>query len=271
MLETGQTLMPSETAGTGICLVFTDTAGRVVFVDSNFLALIRQPDAGYLVGEPLHTVLGVPQALVRGLMKTIGSVGFVHEAMMTIKDASGQTVEVACSGVAGYDERGNPIGVDFTLRDILITPPAEPLVSHQDVVSSRIKQIEQEVIASAEQERQAFAQWYFTAQADALQVLLARMGGPHVRRSIEAEINQMAAENRWAVQLSSGHFMIGPGGAPDEAYRALLTRLIDYSVGLIGQRMVVKEMKIVDGQMSPHAQQIAGEAGLRHFVVTAAR
>lgn len=247
-------------------LVFVDAIGRVVFADQNFLTLTRQPDVAHLVGEPLHKVLGVPQPVARDLIKAIGAAGYVHEQPLSIADGAGNPIELSCTGVAAYDDRGNPIGADLTLHEAQAASPHALPTTHQDALSRRIQQIEQEVTAREAQGRQVLTQLYFTAQASALQVLLGRLGGPHVREMVETMLNKAAAESHWDVRLRGGHFVLGLKDVPDEAYRALLETMVAYGTNIAGRRIIETEMQMVDGQMTPHAQEVAAEIGLRDFL-----
>jgi hypothetical protein len=247
-------------------LLFTDSRGRIVFADSNFLEMTRREKHSSLVGEPLHRVLLVEQPEAGTLIQEIARSGYVHEHRMDIQDTDGGIIQVACTGVATYDDQGSFIGTDLTLRHITGQPGEEAhFVDHGDILSARIKQIQEEADTHWEQDEGALAQGYFTSQVTALQILLGRMGGPRVRDMVEALINQTASKNRWPLQMKNGHLITGDGEIPLEAYQSLQEQVIDYGVNVIGRRAIAHEMNAVENEMEAHLLEGAGQAGLRDW------
>jgi len=248
-------------------LVFTDSRGRVVFGDSHFLDLIGPDKAGTLVGKPLHQIMGADHQDVSSLISDIGRAGYVRDKRLSVTIQRGEQQIVACSGIATYDEQGGFIGVDLTLRDPDHTAhPDLMLDTHGDVLNARIQQIEFEAETHGVEQNMALANLYFTAQVSALQVLLGRMGGPRVAEALEDQINGSAAKRQWPIQIKGGRFVVELTKTPPEAFRLLMAELFEFASGVIGQRGVVEEMKLIDVHMKPETQAVAGQVGLRDFL-----
>jgi hypothetical protein len=252
-----------HTAGhpSGLGLVFTDARGRIVFVDNSFLELVGQGETHRLVGEPFHKAIRATQDVVVGLIREIAQLGYVHEHPLTITRETGEQIETVCTGVATYDDQNIFIGADLSLRNPSFASPAET-ATHSDVLGARIQQIEAEADQQIAEDR-LLAQLYFTAQAGALLILLGRMGGQRVQELVEEIVNQRASSAGWPIQIKAGQFVIAPTGLPDEAYRTLLSAMIEYGRNIVGGRMLQQELRAVDALMKPAAQQVAEQAGLR--------
>lgn len=258
----------TDSHGAALCLVFTDARGRVVFADTNFLELVGQDDTMSLVGEPLHKVLGATPQNISELITAVARLGYVHDHMIEVHGIDMEQLSIICTGVATYDDRGAFIGADLTLCDVTHFAPTDAhIVDHGDILSARIKAIQGEADRQRVEEEETFAVSYFTAQLSALQVLLGRMGGPRVREVVETLVNEAAEKHSWQIQIHGGHLNVKGEGLPHlEAYTALLDLVVDYGTSIIGQQAIVREMQAVDGQMTDHLREMAGQAGLRHWL-----
>jgi hypothetical protein len=256
----------SDPRGAALCLVFTDARGRVVFADNSFIELIRRDGSAPLVGEPLHRVLGSGPQHISQLIAEVARLGYVHHQVIESQGIDGHPINIACTGVATYDDHGAFIGADLTLCDVTHHAPTDAhIADHGDILSARIKAIQGEVDRQRVEEVETFVRSYFTAQVSALQVLLARMGGTRVREMVETLVNQAAQKQSWPVQMHDGHVIVKDEGLPLEAYAVLLDCVIDYGASIIGQQTIVHEMQAVDGQTTDPLREIAGQAGLRRW------
>ncbi len=252
--------------GTDLALVFTDARGRVVFVDNNFLDLLNLSQPGTIVNQPLHQILHVDRAIITQLINDVAQTGYVHQRPLTLKVPEGSTLPILCTAVATRDSEGNFIGADLTLCcDDESTTPETPMF-HADVLYTRVKQIQSEAETLKTLEEQARLQLYFTAQVNALQVLLGRMGGPRVQGTMEEIVNQTAKKNAWPIHINGGHFTADLKDEYAAVYLALLTEVIDYAASVIGRRAVQGEMQAVEEQMDTRSLQVADDCGLRSFL-----
>lgn len=260
-------ILPSDSHGAALCLVFTDARGRIVFADTNFLELLSQDDTASLVGEPLHKALRVAPQSVSELMAAIARTGYVREHLIDTQGDDGERLSIACTGVATYDDQGSFIGADLTICDATHFAPTNPhVVDHGDILSVRIKEIQGEAEKQWVEEEETLALGYFTALMSALQVLLGRMGGPRVWEMVETLVNHTANKHDWSVQLRGGRLIVSGEELPIDAYVVLLDQVVDYGASIIGQQIIVREMQAVDGQMTDHLRDMAGQAGLRHWL-----
>lgn len=293
-----------DTRGTPLALLFTDARGRVVFVDNKFLELMRYPEATSLVGEALHKVVGVDAPAIMTMMQDAARQGYVHERPLTLHLKQGETLPVLASSVATYNTDGEFIGVDITFHNAAdASTEDETAPVHGNVLQTRIQQIHDEAESKAlaqiaaqqekraqeaeamsrmaeedrqkraeqiareraEMEARVLPQLYFTAQVNALQVLLARMGGPRIHDTLESNLNKAAAKGNWPIKILGGQITVSEAGAPPEAYQSLLRGVIDYGANIIGRASILDEMRAVDAAMNPRTCEIAGNAGLRQF------
>jgi hypothetical protein len=112
------------------------------------------------------------------------------------------------------------------------------------------------------QEEQILRQLYFTAQVNALQVLLARMGGPRVHATLEDNLNKTASKNRWPIRILGGQITIGDA-MPVEGYQGLLHSVVDYGSNVVGRAWMLEEMRAVDMRMDARTREVADHTGLR--------
>lgn len=262
----GQEPVPGS-QGAALCLVFTDARGRIVFADSNFLELLRQGDTSSLVGEPLHKALRVEPQKVGELITAIARVGYIRGHKIESQDVGGEPLNMACTGVATYDDQGSFIGADLTISDVTHFVSSDVHIKDRgDILSARIKAIQGEAEKQWVEEEETLALGYFTAQVSTLQVLLGRMGGPRVREMVETLVNQTAHQRSWPVQLRGGHLIISGIELPVDAYAVLLEQVFDYGVSIIGQQAIVREVQAVDEQMTDHLREMADQVGLRKWL-----
>jgi hypothetical protein len=248
-------------------LLFTDSLGRVVFVDNNFLRMTHCPEEGIAVGEPLEDVLGLDRQTVAQLMREVAQNGYVLHRLLELCDATGASTCVWCTGVATYQNGETFIGADFILQDSAWTgiPEAQSEHHHADILSRLLKYIR---ARARSLEDQTLLQSYFTAQVNALQVLLARMAGLRTCVALEAIINESAQRSGWPVCMKDGSVEVEPMDVEAEA-RALcelLSQIVDYVVGVVGRRLVVQEMQAVDDQADEWALEAASRSGMRELI-----
>jgi hypothetical protein len=173
---------------------------------------------------------------------------------LDVVDTKGAPLHIVCSGSATYDEKGACIGVDFTLR-----PAAGP--------SGQLLHLSTPT-AIFDTEDKSYLELYFSAQVDALRVLLVRLGGARLGSKLEMIVNETAQRNGWAVSMEDSQVVIDLLGLKPDVYRALLTKAVTYAVGVIGERLVKKQMQAVDEQMGERAIDLARELGLRELFAT---
>ncbi|MBN1310501.1 MAG: PAS domain-containing protein [Anaerolineae bacterium] len=256
----------SDSDGAVLCLVFTDARGRIVFADNNFLALIHRDDVGALVGEPLHKILGTDPRNIGELLSSIARMGYIRDHVLEIQIPDEESLNIACTGVATYDDQGILIGADLTLCDITDIEAANThFIDSGDVLDARID-INSETAEQGVDREQTLALGYFTAQVAAVQKLLDRMGGPRVREMVETLVNQAANQHHWPVQLQGGRVHISGEGLSLDAYAVLLEQAVDYGTRIIGRQAILRELQTVDSQAASHLRELAGQVGLRRWL-----
>jgi hypothetical protein len=255
-------MMSPELRSAPLGLLFTDATGQVVFADPSFLRMLNYREAGVVAGEPLHRALGLDQKLAKQLLEDLRKTGQVRDRRLDLQTANGGTVLVAFTGVANYDDSGSFIGADLTVRDVKRDTAEVPAIGRGDVIKTRVQQI----LSETGQEDAAYLRSYFTTQMEALYVLMGRLVGLWVHNNLDKMINSAATLNGWSVQFNHGALGKEVANPDGRVYKALLAEASNYAVSMIGQRVVARELRMVDEYMDERTRKVAADAGLRDLL-----
>jgi len=221
-------------------LMFTDARGHVVFVDNNFIKLTGRAAGSSVVGVPMHVLLGIEAEAALTLLREISQTGQLAQKPIELRDASGATLRVECTGVATYDERKSFIGADLALMRSAAGPAQE--VAEPEPLA--------EIIEDAlDLEYAARLKAYFLAHIRAQRELVAHIGGDHLRRSLNSIINETASRNEWPILIEGEVFFVEVNHQHIETYRGMLARVISYAVNVIGVNLVDREYRKVNQQL----------------------
>lgn len=234
-------------------LLMTNMLGQVIFLDQPCLQLLKRHhnEARTIIGKPLHEVLGIPQKTAEQIVKDVSKSGKVEITRIEVKDTQDTTLAVAVNAVATYDDKRSFVGMDLTLTPI-VTPSQVELIIEFPTVETKLDSTEE-----------TFLQTYFTAQVETLRSLLVQLGGNRLGRNLEAIINETAQRNVWPVSMQDARVQVQLKNTEADIYRALLAKAVAYAVSVVGQRIVAKEMQVVDDRMDPRIVQFVKELGLR--------
>jgi serine/threonine-protein kinase len=234
-------------------LVFTDIQGQVIFVNNHLLKLVgrREGDIRSVIGRPVHEVLGLRPELARQLIQEVARIGRVYSRAIELIDIEGKVIPVLCTGEATYDEKGACIGADLSFRG-----QSEGYIVAPVAASS----------AGMDTSDRSYLQLYFTSQLDSLRVLLLRVGGPKLGATLDRILNEASTRNGWPIQLTDGRVEIDTLGAETHAYHALLAKAVNYAQGVIGPKIVERQMRAVDEQMGERSRDLASQLGLRELI-----
>lgn len=235
-------------------LLFTDFQRHVIFVNSQLLQLLKRSEieTRQLVGKPLEQVLGIEAEVAKQLIQEVAKIGHIYSRPLTLRDASGSPVEVYCTVEATYNEKGECLGADLSLRQ------SAPM-KEESLVETPLSQ-------DYDSSQRSFLQLYVTSQLDALRVLVNRVGGPRLGKSLERVLNETSERNGWPVRFNEGRVEGISSAIEPTVYQALLVKAIHYGVNVIGAGIVEKQLKAVEDQMGPRALEIASRIGLREII-----
>ena len=234
-------------------LLFTNFQRQVIFVNSELIHLLKrsETEARSLVGRPLEQVLGIDVEPARQLMQDVAKIGRIYSRPLTLQSANGSPVEVYCTVEATYNEKGECIGADLSLRPSALMKEKDLTVSTaQDYDSSQ----------------RSFLPLYIASQLEALRVLLIRVGGPRLGKTLEKILNETSERNVWPVRFSEGRLQGASATIEPTVYHALLVKAIYYAVSVVGPGIVEKQLKAGEDQMGPKAIAIANQIGLREII-----
>jgi serine/threonine protein kinase len=240
---------------TTAALLFTDVDGNVIFVDSYFLKLTGRPASAIrsLVGQSAQEVLGVPRETIQHWIKETSKVGQMQPHTVDIADVRGTPLHIAVSGNATYDEKGKCIGVDFTLR--YAAGKSGDAVRHLSTPSN---------VFDTQEKQQVDV--YFSAQIDAIRVLLVRLGGNKLAQHLAEIINETSEANEWPVRMDNSQIYADLKELRLDVYRALLAKAVMYGSKVIGKQMVSKQVRAVEQQMGGGFEGLGESLGITEML-----
>ena len=242
-----------------LALIFTGHLGRVVYTDRGFLRVLGYPDPGLVIGEPLYKALGIEYEAADQLFREVIQQGYLHEVPLEVRNTSGELLPVLFTAVASYDERGSLIGVDIALTNPSLDSPFKSLpVDHSEMLYRRVESIYNQAAEMKEQREETLLRMYFTAQISALEILLARMAGPRVLRSLGRHLQKFIQKHGWPVEVTdTGIVLREEGRMPPDALATLITEAAGFAIDVLGLSLVRQEMEAIEYQMSEEVVALA--------------
>ena len=246
-----------------LAILFTNAGGRVVFANRNFLHLTEEAPSRAMTGERLEAILPIEARSMAKIFAVITGSGSIDRLPMSVLTASGNTLPVLFSGVAAYGSQGDYIGADiFLYRQFTPAAPDSPTVpslKHTAVLKVYVT----EIFDGTRTHGYTFMQGYVVAQIEVLQVLLARMGGPEARNTLERMVNEVMLKHAIAAQMQNGYLEFHQKSMDISVYRLVLKTAIRYASDAIGQRIVGQELIRVDNQLDSGLLRLLTEMDLR--------
>jgi hypothetical protein len=251
-----------DQARTPLALIFTDSHGRVISIHGQLMDMMHFDDPGTVVGEPLHIILGIDYNDSKYLVDNVAQNGSVLDWALEIHPHAADPIPVSCTSVPTFNDKGDFIGSDITLSEQAHLAAEVQPTGHEDTLITRILQVQAGVES---EEEQAPLQLYVTVQFGALHILLARLAGLRVSKTLETTINKTADKKDWPLSIQGDRLLLAQDEVPADVYRALMDETVRFVANIIGRRTVAAEMRAVDERMSRRAVELAQDAGLRHL------
>ena len=237
-------------------LVFANMRGQVIFVNERLLRLLKlsEREARGIIGETLHTVLGIDQKTADQYLKDVNRFGHLSVQAVELRSGNGEVIRASLRGSATFDDEGNFIGADFALQ-----PKEDPGTA--DTIHPGSAEVE---LATSEN---THLELYFGSQLQGLRTLLVSAGGPRFGTNLERIINETAERNGWPVHLSDNEPEIEYRIRETHIYHALLSKAAAYASNVMGPKLVEKQMRSVDDKMDVESLKLAGRLGLRDIFI----
>ena len=149
------------------------------------------------------------------------------------------------SATATQDDKNAFVGADITLK-----PIHEVIVNTNDydTVDRRIDTTDE-----------SYMQTYFILQMESLRNSMVQLGGKRLGSNLDKIINDTAQRNVWPVTMVDGKIDIDLHTNDADVYRALISKGIAYAVSLVGKKMVIKGMQVVDKQFDANDLRVVSE------------
>jgi hypothetical protein len=255
--------VPTPTEVSPLAIIFTNAGGKVVFANRNFLHLTEDAPSKAIAGVQLQTILPIESRSMSTIIAVITGSGFIDKLPVSVLTASGEMLPVLFSGVAAYGAKGDYIGADIFLHR-RFTPadpdsPTVPALKHTAVLKAYVA----EIFAGSRTQGYTFIQAYVVGQIEVLQVLLARMGGPEARNTLERTVNEILVRHAVPASMQSGYLEFHQKAIDISIYRLVLQAAIRYARDAVGQRIVGQEMLKVDSQLDKGLLQLLTQMDLR--------
>jgi PAS domain S-box-containing protein len=246
-------------------LVFTNMRGQIIFVDKQFLKMLQYQEMG-LVGAPFHKVVGIEADLARNLLQDVAQSGYIDGRDLRLQTTDGRVLNVSCSGIATYDENGKFLGADMTLRDVTSDGSLDfEKATFGDVVSQQVLKIDEQVEELRVKDALMPLQQYFADQIKVLEEVLSQIGGSRLVGHLEGALNETAERQAWSFHIEKGNVTVNLRETQPEAYRALLSKAVNYAVSVIGPSMIARKMRVPDDAADARVLELAEQHGLREL------
>lgn len=233
-------------------MLYTDEKGHVIYTNNVLLRLLKrnEADTRAIIGKQLHEVLGIGEKPAKSLINDISKIGNVYNQKLDLLYKSDEPIKVSCNGTATYDDEGKCIGADFIFNEISRPSPGlSSSVASESAFSTREKE---------------FRQFYFASQYEAIRLLLQRVGGPKLGKTLERIINETAERNDWGISINDSQIDI-PSITEAFVFHALLVKIVSFAVKVIGAKLVKKQMQIVDDRLGDKAVELSRKLGLQEL------
>jgi hypothetical protein len=246
--------------------IFTNSQGIVFFSDLNFIRTLGiQPDQ-IISGRTLSNILIMDPRTEGQLIESVRQKARIEEFPVLFRSASGNDIQSTGTAVAALDENRNFLGMDLVLmnhqgssQSVETTPP---ILTHNDVLKAYV---EKEMNPRTAEPPRTFIQSYLVAQFNAVQILLARIGGPGPRLAFEKVANQTASSMGLPINMESGHLYFFGKDINILGYRNILQATMNYAVNVVGKNTVKKEMLQVDKYVGQGTLELISQMDLRIF------
>lgn len=246
-------------------MVFTSRAGQVVFVNRKFTRLFGNMASIQSGGASIQTILPIQPKSVDQLINSIqiNGYGFNAQFPVSIPIFEGKNWESTCNASAAFDAKGGMIGIDLVLETVNPTTSTELTPAgqtHSQVVMHYAKDVLDE---SKAQQSGTYIQSYLIAQLEVMQIMLARVGGPASRLSLEQIVTKTAKQYVIPCSILNGHITFAEKNIDIQKYSVLVQSAIRYAIDVVGKQIVKQEMMTVDKFFEPGLLQLVSQLDLK--------
>lgn len=237
-------------------LLFANMRGHTIYLNKQLLNMLELPESAVrsTVGESIHKVLGIDRQTAERYLEAVKQHGTLEVPKAQLTTRSGSSINAKVAATATFDDEGKFIGADFAV---------EPTT--QSKLPSLVPEASQDDDLDTTDNRDA--ELYFSSQLLGLGEMLARTAGPRLRANLDRIINQTSDRNRWPVRLAGNDLDFEHFITETHIYHALLSKAADYASGVLGNKLVEKQMRKVDDKMNADALALAGRLGLRDIFI----
>lgn len=246
--------------------VFTNSQGNVIFADQKFIRDLGNRSLNDLSGEHLHNILIMDSETKNQFIEAVKQESIVNNMMVSYSTVAGFTVKADCILLADRYETGDFLGMDVILYHM--PPPdhlsenATKIMTHSDVIKAFV---EMEMNSRNPLQPRTNIQSYIVAQFNALQIVLARIGGPAIRLVFKKLAKSTSRSMGLPIVMDNGNLNFSKKDIDINSYRSFMQTLSNYAVIVVGRNIVKREMLLVDKFVGRGTLELISPADLRIF------
>ena len=239
-------------------MVYTDTGGKIVFANQQFLAMLSISPARSPVGRPLWETLQVDQASLDILLTPKGRHSR-QPLIVVYQRTEGEQAILLLVGTPSFDQRDKYIGMNVGV-DML-----NSIDGLDDVPSIHVtgQSLPMRRYGTGQLKRDpSMNGQYLEAVLNTVQVMLARMAGPRVREALLNALDRAATRADWPLRVEDKQIVFERQDLPVDIGVGVINEALNFAVAVVGQRVIVYEIEELYAELDGELANYALESGL---------
>jgi len=237
-------------------MVYTDTEGRIVYANRQFLELLSMSSERSPVGSMLEETLHLEPAALRefGALRERYS---LRRLALIYQRADETRAIFLLTSVPANDQRGKFVGMNIGMETRANMDGLEGVPTLE--APGRVLPVN---ASDHAYDDPGLNGRYLELVLNALQATLARMAGPRVREGFVAALDQLARKHNWPIHAENDQLALEHMDIPAEIVARMIAEALDYTVAVLGQRVILHEIEELYAQIDPRLQDHALQTGL---------
>jgi hypothetical protein len=242
-------------------IIITDAAGTICYSSPGAFEAKDQSANSQRIGENVSRVLELGKGTITDIIAKNAASNNLGTQIIRLQEGGQTGKQFNLSVFPNFDAQGRFIGADFLLRPLTgQVGSAQEVQNVQEYLQIRENREGQTNVDD-------ILAWYFRSEMRVLYVLIARMAGTSVARTLMTLINSTTKENHWAIEMGKTGFEITDSlaGSTDEKakiYRNLLKLVADYAIVVASYATTIRETHLFDQTLDERTRKIVSAHGL---------
>lgn len=237
-------------------MVYTDTEGKIVYANRQFLEMLAIPASGSPIGQTLAGVLHVESKAIRDFVTSRERYVMRHLVVAFLRE-DGATATFLMTSTPSYDQRNKYVGMNIGV---------EPRTDGQGLDRMPLVTAVGYTLPAGHKPAAVLDPGlngqYLEMILNALQGMLARMAGPRMREGLVKSMTEFASKNDLPLYAEDNQLVLERHDIPPETCAKLISQALEYAVAVLGQRVILYEIDELYAQLDPRIQDYAMQTGL---------